>query len=159
MGSGGQPRRSPTPPVVYEFWSSSDNRCLYVGKASRNPGDRIKSHFDQRKPWALEADWIRLHRLPENVPPQLLDLAEQQRIGMLTPRGNKQHNRGNYDALWARRVAVAHAELIGAPVGWRTSLGLVWGVVVQRVRWLGGRLVWSLAGGLVVALTMVLHSN
>lgn len=123
---------SPLPHCVYAFWSSRDQRCLYVGKASTNPGDRIKSHFDHRQPWAVSADWIRLHWLDPGVP---IDVAEQALIHQLTPRGNKQFNRGHYDAVWAAQVARRQAVATGGMIGWRATLDLVGAWVRSACGW------------------------
>lgn len=118
----------PLAPTVYEFWSTTDQRCLYVGKAGTNPGDRIKSHFDNRKSWALTADMIRLHRLPHGSPTAALDIAEQTRIRQLTPRGNKEFNWGHYDRVWDMRVQREAYRAAKTRVPWAITwaLGKVW---------------------------------
>jgi hypothetical protein len=100
---------------------------LYVGKAGSNPGDRIKAHFDGRKPWALSATRIELNWLPFGAD---LDAAEQALIHAARPRGNRQHNRGHHDAAWARQVAVAHARAAGANLPVTQVVGL-WVLVVR----------------------------
>ena len=139
------PLAIPLPPTVYEFWSSQDQRCLYVGKASVNPGDRIKSHFDNRKPWALTADVIRLERLPLGTPTTLLDEAERSRIHQLTPRGNQVDNWGHTDWVWAARVERDAYRAARARVPWKLTwrLAKVWAkTTVKRVT---RGLVWAAA--------------
>jgi excinuclease UvrABC nuclease subunit len=128
------PQAIPLAPCVYSFWSTADQRCLYVGKAGTNPGDRIKSHFDQRKPWALTADVIRLERLPLGTPTVVLDEAERARIHQLTPRGNQVNNWGHTDWVWAARVERDAYRAAKARVPWALSwrLAKVWARSLTR---------------------------
>lgn len=116
------------PPAVYQFWSDTDRRCLYVGQASRNVGDRIKAHFDGRRSHALEGTVIRYQFLRHGATQLELDLAEQTLIHQLTPRGNKQHNWSHYDRVWDMRVQRRHYQAAKARVPWALTWALakVW---------------------------------
>lgn len=111
---------------MYVF-RNGDPRPLYVGKAGSNPGDRIKSHFDARKPWALAATRIELNWLPYGAD---VDAAEQALIHAGRPKGNKQHNGAHHDAAWARQVELAHTKAVGGNLPVSQVVGL-WVLVVR----------------------------
>ena len=146
------PQAVPLAPTVYSFWSSADRRCLYVGKAGTNPGDRIKAHFDNRKPWALTADVIRLERLPLGTPTTLLDEAERARIHQLSPRGNQVDNWGHTDWVWAARVERDAYRVARARVPWALS----WRLAKVWAKTMVGRVVRGLMWAAAVDLTLLL---
>ena len=136
-------------PCVYTFRDAA-GRATYVGKAGRNPGDRIKAHFDARAPHAVSAALIELAWLPHGTPEWTLDEFERSRIKALRPPSNKVHNWGAYDRVWAHRVAREHARVAGErlPVGDGVRLWLE--ALVARGRRAGRLLVGLVAVDVVL---------
>ena len=132
----------PLRPSVYVF-RDAEGRCTYVGKALRNPGDRIKAHFDARAPHALEAASIELTWFPHGFTDRQLLAVEEAQIRAMRPPSNKVHNGRHHDRVWAHRVRRAHLVAAGEPLPWGDGVRLAWEVVVARAR-AGGRLVVGL---------------
>lgn len=143
----------PYPAYVYSFWDDRDDRCLYVGKAGAGPSGpamRIRSHYLNREPWALEATTIRVQAFPGLVDAGLI---EERMIRALKPRGNKQMNWRHHDRAWMAATTHRHRTEQAGPVEYLRTIRLV---AVARARAVVRLLVTVLAVDVVVAVLVLL---
>lgn len=137
-------RTLPLRPAVYTFRDAA-GRATYVGMSERSVHERIRAHFEERRPWALEAAVIEVEWLPHGTPRSTVLRLEGERIRGLRPAGNRAGNRGWYQRGWVLGVEGVHARVAGVGVPWWWWVRVWWWRVVWRLgRWV------RLVPGLVV---------